>query len=193
MAKVKNEENYFLCPPQTRIQKSMKVGPYLFCSVLCPCERCTRIAVSIRLMSSCICAWLTVGSCQLTNKGQMVEPWKNLEKGPWNAYVSLLWVQSPTVLYPVGTGHRSRNRRGGVHTQSRSLSSWARMNFTKSLVMQTCRCARYIRDTRKPIKNASTRILQASRQRADCLWVSIANPGTKHSAKSNSSSHFLLS
>lgn len=26
---------------------------------------------------------------------------------------------------------------GGAHTQSRSLSSWARMNFTKSLVMQT--------------------------------------------------------
>lgn len=122
MAKVKNEENYFLCPPQTRIQKSMKVGPYLFCSVLCPRDRCTCIAVSIRLMSSCICAWLTVGSCQLTNKGQMVVPWKNLEKGPWNAYVSLLWVQSPTVLYPVGTGHRSRNRRrGGSHTKQVSV------------------------------------------------------------------------
>lgn len=179
----------------------MTVGPYLFCSVLCPRDRCTCIAVSIRLMSSCICAWLTVGSCQLTNKGQMVAPWKKSRKRPLKCLCLIVMGAEPHSAVPCGDRSSKQEQKGGVHTQSRSLSSWARMNFTKSLVMQTCRCARYIRDTRKPIKNASTRILQASRQRADkvggrhprWLWVSIANPGTKHSAKSNSSSHFLLS
>lgn len=87
---------------------------------------------------------------------------------------------------------------GGWVTHTKQVSVFMGTNFTKSLVMQTCRSAHYIRDTRKPIKNASTRILQASHQSADkaggrhphWLWVSIANPDTKHSAKSNSSSHF---
>lgn len=179
----------------------MKIGPYLFCSVLCPRDRCTCIAVLIRLMSSCICVWLTVGSCQLTNKGQMVAPWKNLGKGPWNAYVSLLWVQSSAVLYPVGTGHRSRSRRGGG-THTMQVSVFMGTNEFYEIIsdadMQVCSLHMRHEETHQECIYAHP---TGTRQSADkaggrhphWLWVSIANLGTNDSAKSNSSSHFLLS
>lgn len=88
--------------------------------------------------------------------------------------------------------------RGGTHTKQVSVFKGTN-EFYEIISDADCRCARYIQDMRRPIKNASTCIQQASHQSADrtrgrhphWLWVSIANPGTKpESAKSNSSSYF---
>lgn len=98
----------------------MKIGPYLFCSVLCPHDRCTCIAIPIRLMSSC--AWLTAGSCQLTNKGQMVAPWKKSRKRPLECLCLIVMGAELRSAVPCGDRSSKQDGGGGVtHTKQVSV------------------------------------------------------------------------